>query len=798
LIAKWCALGMAAVEEYIQTKARIRDRVPQFRFMYKTAYAGFHHKVIAVLSKRCMEKHSEFLGFLQALELIGDNDFSGEYKLNIVRVTENRYLTFFYVAMMLAGEDPNGQCRLEIFKQFFAERVAGEVADRGYGTKCWSDDFLRTAFGIPTLLPALRIMRQAMIHLLLPLMALGHCDAVLEDPVKFVAAAEGWVNVLAEIVNDDEAVRHFTLHGLSDEQRKNIGEMACLAGPRREHDDDGPEKALKALKEMLAAELESLSEVLGEDEETEAQVGERETQVVVQGPDGGILAFSRSEATPAPASPVPALSAALEEEQSLLSMKVCIQAVLSVFHKHPALKDVTNGRVKVTSSEISEEERRGLVGVGRVHCRLVEASFAKMGKSRLLTRNKDVRSGLTLARVRAIPQTTELYPRLTLCKTAETVPQLVRRVRAEGTRRWAPSGAGGGTNVSAKKRRDANRVVLLQIHAGMAEKTRRRAAIQAALSKFLETINARRGDPAHRHHLQEVLKVDVTKKATSDATVNVPELCYFLWSTGGEDEEFTVHRASGHTPRKKTKAEFLGEALVRVADEGVVFEEDLMGGLTVQKLIATPRCQCDKCKDARVPDSDESDDDGEAGGRAAGGGGGGAGSPAPGTAGTAGGAAGSSGSPSAAGDGTAAAVQPAGAPGGVGGDADAEARATLKQQNRVSVAEAKKLIRAELRGPPHGVSDQLSGRIGWVRGAAEPVPGSCLSLMKEQSDEGAARAEGFLKQKTVPEHVDVLRALREVLQAKVAAARVIVDTAGEDAGGEGVSEAVAAVQRYMS
>ena len=44
----------------------------------------------------------------------------------------------------------------------------------------------------------------------------------------------------------------------------------------------------------------------------------------------------------------------------------------------------------------------------------------------------------------------------------------------------------------------------------------------------------------------------------------------------------------------------------------------------------------------------------------------------------------------------------------------------------------------------------------------------------------------------------MLRALRELLQAKVAAARVVVDTAGKYAGGEGVSEAAAALQRYLS
>jgi len=143
--------------------------------------------------------------------------------------------------------------------------------------------------------------------------------------------------------------------------------------------------------------------------------------------------------------------------------------------------------------------------------------------------------------------------------------------------------------------------------------------------------------------------------------------------------------------------------------------------------------------------------------------------------------------PSAAGEGAATAlVQPAEAPGGVGGAAEAEARATLKQQNRVSLEQAKKLVRFELRGPPYGVSDKLSGKMGWERGAAEPLPGSCQSLMKEQNDDGAARAEGFLTQGTAPQHLHVLRALREVLQAKVAAARVVGDAAGDAAGGEGV------------
>jgi len=90
--------------------------------------------------------------------------------------------------------------------------------------------------------------------------------------------------------------------------------------------------------------------------------------------------------------------------------------------------------------------------------------------------------------------------------------------------------------------------------------------------------------------------------------------------------------------------------------------------------------------------------------------------------------------------------------------------------------------------------------MGWERGAAEPLPGSCLSLMKEQNDAGAARAEGFLTQRTVPEHLHVLRALREVLQAKAAAPRVVVDTVGDVAGGEGVYETAAALlaQRYLS
>jgi hypothetical protein len=55
----------------------------------------------------------------------------------------------------------------------------------------------------------------------------------------------------------------------------------------------------------------------------------------------------------------------------------------------------------------------------------------------------DTRSSLICARVRGITMTKDMY-NLTLAKTAESFPQLVAHIRAEGTRRYAPAGAGVG------------------------------------------------------------------------------------------------------------------------------------------------------------------------------------------------------------------------------------------------------------------------------------------------------------------------------------------------------------------
>ena len=68
-------------------------------------------------------------------------------------------------------------------------------------------------------------MRQAIIHLLLPLMALGHCDDVVADPAKFVKAAEGWVNVLTNILPGPTMTRCGT--SLSTASAKNSGRTSA-------------------------------------------------------------------------------------------------------------------------------------------------------------------------------------------------------------------------------------------------------------------------------------------------------------------------------------------------------------------------------------------------------------------------------------------------------------------------------------------------------------------------------------------------------------------------------------------
>jgi hypothetical protein len=173
-----------------------------------------------------------------------------------------------------------------------------------------------------------------------------------------------------------------------------------------------------------------------------------------------------------------------------------------------------------------------------------------------------------------------------------------------------------------------------------------------------------------------------------------------------------------------------------------------------------PRCQCPKCKahllrDTR--DSDDSDDDdGVPGERAAPGGDGGAGASEQAAATTPGDGANAS-APSA---GPGPAGKPAAAQHWAAAVDAAEARAAQKHQNRVSLEEANKLIRAELRGK-YGVGEvHQACKLGWVRDAGEPPAGSCLSRIQQPDSD---RAAGFLAKNSAPA---LLRALRELLAAR--------------------------------
>ena len=91
---------------------------------------------------------------------------------------------------------------------------------------------MRKMYKIPTLLPQFENMQRLMNHVLLPLMALAHCDAIKDDPAKYVAATEGWINACRQLLHEgDDAVLRFWMHGFTLEQRKNIAEKAGLILP---------------------------------------------------------------------------------------------------------------------------------------------------------------------------------------------------------------------------------------------------------------------------------------------------------------------------------------------------------------------------------------------------------------------------------------------------------------------------------------------------------------------------------------------------------------------------------------
>jgi len=430
------------------------------------------------------------------------------------------------------------------------------------GTHCWTDDFIRKACKIPTLLPQLQSMLKLMNNLLLPLTALAHCDAVKNDPSKYVAATEGWVNMLRQILSKgDDAVLEFFENGFTKEQRVNMAAKAGLVVPVAEGDDDSPQKVLKKLQKKIAGELKihgkavdaralELRTAAGgqevDDRDGTAAQQAEDRRVAGGSPQPAALSADstgmtaaearaavgeahpqREDRARADAAPdvVYTISPELLAKMTKLHAYAAIRSVISAFSAHPALIDVSGGRVRVTSVQLTAAERVALM-VAHMHCRKVEKSFAILGHVSGRTNNGDTRSSTLLARVRGAMHI-EVYPWLTLEYMAARWPELVAQIRAEATLWWAPVQAGGG-QVSYVRKREELQTVQAFKHLKLTEKADALKEVMAKLDGVVEAINTVRQDPEHQIQLKEKpINVDVTQTATVQNILKA-ELSYFL------------------------------------------------------------------------------------------------------------------------------------------------------------------------------------------------------------------------------------------------------------------------------
>jgi len=169
--------------------------------------------------------------------------------------TPNRYLI---ILMDLATRGPKwGTPRLNLVNQFNQPRdtdASGKSGDH-CGTYCWADDYMRRMYKIPTLLPQFENMLRLMKHVLLPLMALAHSDAIKDDPAKVFPTTEGWVNACRRLLHEgDDAMLRFWMHGFTLKQLKNIADKAGLVLPVDEGKGDLLAKRHKKLQKIIPAD----------------------------------------------------------------------------------------------------------------------------------------------------------------------------------------------------------------------------------------------------------------------------------------------------------------------------------------------------------------------------------------------------------------------------------------------------------------------------------------------------------------------------------------------------------------
>jgi len=73
-----------------------------------------------------------------------------------------------------------------------------------------------------------------------------------------------------------------------------------------------------------------------------------------------------------------AITPELLEHMTLFTARAVLEAVIGPFEAHPALTDVADGRMRVTSGQLTEEERMALQ-VDPMHSRRVESIFGQLG-----------------------------------------------------------------------------------------------------------------------------------------------------------------------------------------------------------------------------------------------------------------------------------------------------------------------------------------------------------------------------------------------------------------------------------
>ena len=102
------------------------------------------------------------------------------------------YLFFYFYLIIHTEFDLNSMMMQDFF------RLRSEPESPGWGTPCWSDDFLRKAMILPTVLPGMCVVRDMLNKILYPRMKIPFRDEAKEDPTYVPKRMDEW-NVFLKV-----------------------------------------------------------------------------------------------------------------------------------------------------------------------------------------------------------------------------------------------------------------------------------------------------------------------------------------------------------------------------------------------------------------------------------------------------------------------------------------------------------------------------------------------------------------------------------------------------------------------